>query len=130
MQNKSENNKPVPWFLLLSIVSLLFTVPTATSVFAMQLTVPMTVSANNQPLPPATDDSVTVVNGATRRPTVEDMRKTPKAGGLLAEIIDTASKNNHLLLWNMYPAGIRGRVFGGNGEDPTFAMALGQSGWN
>jgi hypothetical protein len=57
------------------------------------------------------------------------MQPKAKSEIFLSAIITTASQHNHLLLWSMYPAGVRGRVFGGSGEDPAEGMARGNGGW-
>ena len=50
-----------------------------------------------------------------------------KTQGLTAAMVQTAAKDHHLLIWTMYPASVRGRVFGGTGGDPL--TGGGGGGW-
>jgi hypothetical protein len=44
--------------------------------------------------------------------------EVPQTSSLIANIMRTALEDRLLTVWSMYPASVRGRVFGGTGGDP------------
>lgn len=55
----------------------------------------------------------------------------PRSDSLLGDMLNTAKTNPSMLLWSMYPASVRGRIFGGNMEasPPSFFNGGGGGGW-
>ncbi len=104
-RSTKENTRKFQLLFLSCAMSFACTVPSIASAYSLKVLPPVQTTAAIR-----TDAPILQMGTLREGPSI--------ASGLFGDTLKSVKSNKSLLLWSMYPAGVRGRVFGGVGGDP------------
>lgn len=114
VQSEFESKSLKRVFVMVSsVLALTFAVPYVATAYSVELVkAPVLVPESTTLLNPMS--SVIVRSHHVKAPNV-----VAGSPGMIGAMLSDASNTRTRLLWSMYPAAVRGRIFGANGGDPT-----------